>query len=486
MSDDRSNLLSAIEGLARARIVCAGDIMVDRFERGEVTRISPEAPVPVCRILSSDTMLGGAGNVARNLSALGASTHLVGVVGKDAIADELRALCAQLPGTRASLSASGDRPTTLKVRYAAQAHQLLRVDHEFSGPVPDTVAGHMLEALEDALDADSVLLLSDYAKGALPPALIERAIAMASGRGARILVDPKGRDFTRYRGASLLTPNEHELKTATGMPTERDEEVEAAAHAVLDSCGVEELLCTRGARGMSLISRERTLHLPTDAKEVFDVSGAGDTVVAVLAAAIATGQPTALAARLANLAGSIVVSKAGTAVVRREELAQAAGASATGTGTAYAELPAARDKIESWRQAGKRVGFTNGCFDLLHPGHISLLRQAKSACDRLVVGLNSDASVRQLKGPERPIQPQSARATVLASLNQVDLVVIFDEETPEELIHALRPDVLVKGADYRIEDVVGAEFVQSYGGEVLLAELQQGHSTTATVARMAG
>ena len=300
-------------------------------------------------------------------------------------------------------------------------------------------------------------------------------------------VDPKGDDYTRYRGAALLTPNRRELAEASRMATRGDDDIEAAARHVLKSCGVESILATRGGEGMTLVAGDGAAeHLAAEALEVFDVSGAGDTVVAAVAAALAAGIPLADAARIANAAAGIVVAKAGTAVAYADEVADALRSRGLHDGERKStSLATARERIAAWRARGETIGFTNGCFDLIHPGHVSLLRQARAACDRLVVGLNSDASTRRLKGEARPVQMEAARAAVLGSLASVDLVVIFDEDTPIRLIEGLRPDVLVKGADYARDEVVGGDIVEAYGGRVLLADLEPGHSTTATIARLA-
>jgi D-beta-D-heptose 7-phosphate kinase/D-beta-D-heptose 1-phosphate adenosyltransferase len=331
------------------------------------------------------------------------------------------------------------------------------------------------------------MVLSDYGKGVLSSEALRGVIATARTYARPVVVDPKGRDFARYRGASLVTPNKRELAEATGMPTDSDVAVVAAARRVIDTCGIENVLVTRGDQGVTLVlGRGESIHIPAKPRAVFDVSGAGDTVAAVMAVACAAGVTWPEAARLANAAGGVVVGKLGTAVARADEVVAALHAQDLMTGEdKIATLPSALDRIAAWRESGLRIGFTNGCFDLVHPGHVSLLAQARGACDRLVVGLNSDSSVRRLKGEGRPVQSEAARAQVLASLGAVDLVVIFAEETPVRLIEAIRPDVLVKGADYRRDQVVGADIVESYGGRVLLAEILPGHSTTATLARLA-
>ena len=331
--------------------------------------------------------------------------------------------------------------------------------------------------------ATSITVLSDYNKGVLSGDIPARIIAGARAAGRRVIVDPKGTDYSRYAGADIITPNRRELALATGMPIDTVAGVIAAAQSLRAAHGFSAVLVTRAEDGMSLVTDDGIHHFPAEAAEVYDVSGAGDTVVATLAAALAAGLPLPVAARLSNVAAGIVVGKVGTAVARESDLLAALSPQG-GALRKVVTLQQTAEQVERWRQRGWRVGFTNGCFDLLHPGHVHLLEQARSQCDRLVVGVNSDSSVQRLKGPTRPIQPEAARAAVLASTAAVDLVCVYDEETPEILIEAVRPDLLVKGADYTIETVVGAAFVQSYGGRVMLADIVPGFSTTATVQRL--
>ncbi len=481
-----TDLHSLIDALAGSRILVVGDIMLDRFTRGRVERVSPEAPIPVLRVLNEATMPGGAGNVAANLAALGARTQLVSVVGDDAAGRELSALVAGLLGSADGILTVAGRPTTTKTRFIAGGQQLLRADAETDAPLPDADGARLLALVAERLPDAGILVLSDYGKGVLTPDLTASMIELAHAAGVRVLVDPKGRDYRRYRGAFCITPNAGELAEATGMPARDDAGVIAASRALLSDCGIGAVVATRSEQGMSVVpAAGPVIHLRAQAREVFDVSGAGDTVVAVLAAAIASGAGLADAAMLANIAAGIVVAKVGTATVRPSELRDGAGLTlATGQGGKRVTLDRAVEQAERWRRQGLRVGFTNGCFDLLHPGHVSLIAQARAACDRLVLGLNSDESVRRLKGPTRPVQNEASRATVLSALGDVDLVVVFGEDTPLDLIRALRPDVLVKGADYTVDTVVGAGEVQGWGGRVVLAELTEGQSTTGTIARM--
>jgi D-beta-D-heptose 7-phosphate kinase/D-beta-D-heptose 1-phosphate adenosyltransferase len=361
---------------------------------------------------------------------------------------------------------------------------LLRTDVDGTGALGATVRAQVVERAAAALDGAGALVLSDYAKGVLGPETIAELASAASAAGLPTIADPKGTDFSRYRGVRLLTPNRNELRAATGLPTGSDDEVVAAAFRVIEHCGIESVLVTRGAEGMTLV-RGGAEHFPTRAREVFDVSGAGDTVVATTAAAWAAGFGLDDAVRLANVAAGIVVGKVGTAVARPAEIVAELGASeGGGVDPGIVGRAAAIERVAQWRRRGRRVVFTNGCFDILHPGHVSLLRQARAAGDVLVVGLNSDDSVRRLKGAGRPVQSEAARAAVLASLETVDIVVIFGEDTPLSLIEDLRPDVLVKGADYTEDTVVGADLVRGYGGKVVLAALAEGHSTSATIARI--
>lgn len=474
-------------GFGRARVLILGDVMLDRFVYGRVERMSPEAPIPVLSIQREVAMPGGAGNVARNVASLGGTAILVGLAGDDRAGADLRRLLGQEAGVTAALVTAADRPTSEKVRYVADRQQLLRADHEDASPVSGETASALLQTFRQYLAAADAVVLSDYAKGVLSDDVLAQAIILARAAGKPVIADPKHRDLSRYDGVTLLTPNRGEAALATGLRAEDDAGTAEAASAILSAApSLSGVLVTRGARGMTLARRGAApVHIRTAAREVFDVSGAGDTVVATLALALAAGAEAESAARLANAAASIAVGKTGTATVRQDELAATLQEERVhSTERKIVTLEQAADIVARWRARGERIGFTNGCFDLIHPGHVSLLGQARAACDRLVVGLNTDASIRRLKGPDRPVQDEVARSIVMASLAVVDLVVLFAEDTPLELIRTLRPDVLVKGADYTIDKVVGADLVQSWGGEVLLADLKPGQSTTRTIARI--
>jgi D-beta-D-heptose 7-phosphate kinase/D-beta-D-heptose 1-phosphate adenosyltransferase len=480
-------LLTLLPRFPQVRALILGDVMLDRFIYGRIDRISPEAPIPILTIERETDMPGGAANVARNLSAAGARAVLVGLVGEDPWGAELVAKLARLEGIETCLIRDRSRPTTVKTRFVAEDQQVLRADQESSRSLSPEVEQSVLSAFESALPHAGIVIVSDYAKGVLSSSILDNAIAAARRAGKPIVTDPKSKSFGKYRGASVLTPNRHELQVACGFECTSDEDVVRGARRVLTEQICDTIVVTRGKDGMSIVqSNGQVDHLRTTAREVFDVSGAGDTVVATIAAALAAGAGIADACRLANVAAGIVVGKHGTAVATAEEMLAALSPyqQASGPYKLFSRDRAMR-MAQDWRSHGLTVAFTNGCFDLLHPGHISLIDQARRVADRLIVGINSDSSVRRLKGPDRPLQSEIARATVLASLKSVDAVVIFDEDTPLQLIEILAPDVLVKGADYKMDQVVGAELVVRRGGRVFLAELIPGHSTTNTLQRVA-
>ncbi|HEY6482437.1 MAG TPA: D-glycero-beta-D-manno-heptose-7-phosphate kinase [Steroidobacteraceae bacterium] len=480
-------LLDALTAFPRARILVFGDVMLDRFICGSVERMSPEAPVPVMTIESGADMPGGAANVARNVAALGARALLIGVIGNDAAAGSLRDQLDKSSAIHAQLICDASRPTTIKTRYVADRQQMLRTDVESRSPLCGPVAQRALARYRAALAEADIVILSDYGKGVLSDAVTVSAIEAARAAGKPVLVDPKSRSFDKYAGATILTPNRHELQIACGQECSSDEQVLAASRAILAQGICSSVVVTRGSEGISIVpTNGDAVHIRTVASEVYDVTGAGDTVVATLAVGLAGGARVDLAARLANTAAGIVVEKYGTATATVDEIVTRLNShEAYGACESRYTLEAVKRLVTRWRRLGLSIAFTNGCFDLLHPGHISLLNQARQTADRLVVGLNSDASVRRLKGAGRPVQPAASRAMVLTSLKAVDAVVLFEEDTPRPLIAALEPDVLVKGADYRVESVVGADLVLERGGRVVLAELLPTHSTTSTIHRMA-
>jgi len=482
---DLSTLIAGIERLPSARILCIGDVMLDHYVYGQVERVSPEAPIPVLRVDRETQTLGGAGNVVRNLQALGAHACLISVLGNDAAGREVNKLLAASGSIESHMLVEKGRQTTVKTRYIAATQQMLRADRESVAPIGAYVRADLLRLVEQALAEHQIVIVSDYAKGVLSDGVAAAAIAAARAAGKPVVVDPKGTNYSAYRGATIIKPNRRELALATGLPVGTEVETVVAARRLMASCDFAAVLVSLSQDGMMLVEADGGVHpLAAAAREVFDVSGAGDTVIATLAATLAAGMSLLDAARLANIAAGIVVGKIGTAVTHAAELIEALTQSDQATGGKVQKLPLALELIERWRLRGLKIGFTNGCFDILHPGHVSLLAQARATCDRLIVGLNSDDSVRRLKGQSRPVQSEAARAAVLASLASVDLVVVFAEDTPMKLLEAIRPDVLIKGADYKVEEVVGADLVRSYGGQVVLAELLAGHSTTATIRKI--
>jgi D-beta-D-heptose 7-phosphate kinase/D-beta-D-heptose 1-phosphate adenosyltransferase len=469
---------------SKLSVLVVGDVMLDVYVTGKVERISPEAPAPVLRHGGDREVAGGGANVAANIARLGAEARLIGPVGDDPEAGRLARLLASA-GVAFDPIVDPGRPTTVKTRVMSGAHQLLRVDRETDEPIPAGLEEAMLARIETFLPHVQGLVLSDYAKGALTDRVLRGAIAAARGRNIPIFVDPKRRDFSAYSGATVITPNRGELAAATGLACDSDEDVEAAARVLNATTGAA-ILVTRSEKGMSFIAAgEAPIHMPTKARQVFDVSGAGDTVIATVAWCRVGGLPIEQTMRLANLAAGVVVAKPGATTVSWEELRtgdddhEMPSLLRKGALTSREEASAIR---EHWRREGLEVGFTNGCFDLLHPGHIATLRYAGRHCDRLIVGLNGDASVARLKGPSRPLQDEAARATVLGAIHCVDIVVLFDEDTPHGLIAALKPDVLIKGADYADSEIVGADLVKAAGGRVLRAPLVEGRSTSAIIA----
>jgi D-beta-D-heptose 7-phosphate kinase/D-beta-D-heptose 1-phosphate adenosyltransferase len=449
---------------------------------GAVERVSPEAPVPVVRVRDTEHRLGGAANVARQVAALGASVTLAGIIGRDSAGDELLRLCSAAGIDTRGVVPSSDRRTTRKLRVLGHSQQLLRLDWEDSLPCDEELGSRILAGLAGA--APDAVILSDYAKGLLTPQIIGAITARAGG--VPIVVDPKSRDFTRYRGATIITPNLHELELAAGKsldPT-NPETVAAAARPLLSAAGLSSMIVTLSEHGMLVVPAVGApTAVPASRRAVFDVTGAGDTAIAVLTLSLAARAPLTAAATLANAAAGVSVGQVGAVAVDADSIRSELTASPDAKVLPRAELAA---RAASWRIAGKRIVFTNGCYDLLHAGHLSLLHGAARLGDVLVLAINSDASVRRLKGPERPLVPQAERAALLAALACVDAVTVFDEDTPLETIAAVRPHVLVKGADYKPEQVVGREFVEGNGGRVALVPLLPQKSTSALVERIKG
>ncbi|MCW5682777.1 MAG: D-glycero-beta-D-manno-heptose-7-phosphate kinase [Pseudolabrys sp.] len=477
-----------LSSLERQTVLVIGDLMLDEFVYGEVSRISPEAPTPVIAVNRTETVIGGAGNVARNIAALGARCIFVGVVGDDAGGQMVTATLNGDEKIEAHLVVDATRPTTRKVRFVSEHHSthLLRADWEMAQPVAPDKERKLIALALDVLPKAGAIVLSDYAKGALTPGLIRAVIDAANKAGKPVIVDPKAKDYSIYAGATLIKPNRKELADATRMAAGTDSDVAAAAAALMQAVSSRAVLVTRSEAGMTLVTdKAAPVHVPSYPVRIRDVSGAGDTVVAVLALMLAMKAGFEAAMRAANAAASVVVGKRGTAAASVAELRSRILPAATlaAEEKIVFDWSLIDERLADWRRAGLRIGFTNGCFDLLHPGHVKILAGARGACDRLIVGLNGDASVTRLKGEGRPVQNAQSRAEVLAALEAVDLVVVFDEDTPLKLIERVTPTVLVKGADYKEDEVVGGDVVRKAGGEVVLIELVPGQSTTRIVER---
>lgn len=456
----------------KANVLVVGDVMLDRYWYGPTSRISPEAPVPVVKVDTIEERPGGAANVAMNIASLGANSRLVGLTGIDEAAKALSNTLSQV-NVRCDFVSIATHPTITKLRVLSRNQQLIRLDFEegFSNVSPEPI----YERIQQALPSMGALILSDYAKGALSH--VQQMIQLAKKAGVPVLIDPKGSDFERYRGATLLTPNMSEFEQVVGVCHTDDELVEKGTQLVKD-LALDALLITRSERGMSLLqANEAPLHLPTQAQEVYDVTGAGDTVIGVLATALAAGKPLAEACFLANAAAGVVVGKLGTSTVSPIELENAIRGRAD-NGFGIMEESQLKQAVALARQRGERIVMTNGCFDILHAGHVSYLANARKLGDRLIVAVNSDVSTKRLKGESRPVNPLEQRMTVLGALGAVDWVVAFEEDTPQRLIASVLPDILVKGGDYKPEDIAGSKEVWAAGGEVKVLNFEDGISTT--------
>ena len=479
------DLEAAIPRLVHANVLIVGDVMLDRYVYGDVSRISVEAPVPILAIDRELQMPGGAGNVLRNITALGAAAAFITVVGDDEAGSALTALVGGHANVEPWLLVQGGRTTTQKTRFIAKGHQMFRADREGKDPIHPRLADRMVRIAVDAMAATSVTVLSDYGLGVLAGDVPTRILEAARASGRKLIVDPRGVDFSRYTGADIVMPNRPELAAATGMPVDTEAAIVAAALALRERFEFGAVGVTRGNDGMTLVDADGVRHFPAVAAEVYDTTGCGDTALAALAAGVAAKLPLSVAVRVANIAAGVVVGKVGSAVAREAELLAAVSPERSAI-RKVVSLEEAAELAERWRHRGWRVGFTSGCFDLLHPGHLHLLEAGRAKCDRLIVGLNSDPSARRLKGPMRPAQSQDDRAEILASLASVDLVCVFDEDMPERLIRAVRPDVLIAGGADGVEEGFGLDLVREWGGKVTVADVLPGHSTQATLERIRG
>jgi D-beta-D-heptose 7-phosphate kinase / D-beta-D-heptose 1-phosphate adenosyltransferase len=479
------DLEAAIRRLAHTNVLIVGDVMLDRYVYGDVSRISVEAPVPILAIDREVQMPGGAGNVLRNLTALGAAAAFITVVGDDEAGSALTALVGGHANVEPWLLVQGGRITTQKTRYISMGNQMFRADREQTDAIHPRLAERLVRIAIDAMAATSVTVLSDYGKGVLAGDVPTQLVAAARASGRKLIIDPRGVDFSRYAGADIVMPNRPELAAVTGMPVDTEAAIIAAAFALREQFGFGAVVVTRGNDGMTLVDADGVKHFPAEAGEVYDTSGSGDTALATLAAGVAAKLPLPVAVRLANIAAGVVVGKVGSAVAHEAELLAAVSPERSAF-RKVVSLEEAAELAERWRHRGWRVGVTSGCFDLLHPGHLHLLESGRAGCDRLIVGLNSDRSARRLKGPMRPAQSQDARAAILASLASVDLVCVFDEDTPERLIRAVRPDVLITGGADGVDETFGVDLVREWGGKVTVADVLPGHSTQATLERIRG
>jgi D-beta-D-heptose 7-phosphate kinase/D-beta-D-heptose 1-phosphate adenosyltransferase len=463
-----------------------GDLMLDRYLIGEVDRISPEAPVPVVLLKQQNERAGGAANVAANLALLGINTTMAGVIGNDAEGRALLQMLKTLHINSDAVMTSDHRPTVTKTRILGGHQQMMRLDMESRSAFTQSETETLLKQINTALvKKPSVMILSDYAKGVLSETLCRQVIEQAKSLGIPVLVDPKGRDYSKYRGATALTPNKKETAEVCGVAITDHEHLLKEAAKLRDALGLEFLAVTRGEEGISLLEKTGEIHIPAAAKQVFDVSGAGDTVIATLAAGLIHGLSHHQAFELANIAAGIVVGKVGTVPITREELlAELVSQGSFEQADKICDIDTLTQRVKQWKAQKQKIVFTNGCFDLLHSGHVTYLEAAKKTGDKLILGLNTDRSVSALKGPSRPVIHEADRARVLAALEAIDAVILFDEDTPLKLIDAIRPDIIVKGSDYTEAQVVGGKEVKSWGGKVALIDIVPGRSTSCIIEKL--
>ncbi len=481
---------AALDHFADLTVLCIGDLMLDRFTYGDAARISPEAPIPVVRQQRVIQTLGGVGNAARNIQDIGAKAHIIAVTGVDMASSDIHEIMAEAHMDESGIFSDPSRKTSEKIRIIARQQQMLRLDIEDTADISDALTQKVKAGVDEGLKSANAVIISDYGKGLLTKEVITYVIEKARAANIPVLVDPKGADYAKYKGATLVTPNLAELSLATGNDgIKNDAEVSEAAQKLIEQCGLRAVIATRSKDGMSVIEKgEADIHLPTRAREVFDVSGAGDTVIAVMALGLAAGLNMHDAAFMANAAGGVVVAKLGTATLTKEELSRAMASSGT-LEDKIVNWEQARAMVAEWQKQGLKVVTTNGAFDILHEGHVTLLSQSRELGDRLVVMLNSDASIKRYKDPHRPINPGKARALVMAALGCVDGVVMFgdtpeEDDKPLEIIKLLKPNIHVKGGDYELEKLPETPVVRSVGGEVVIIPFVDGYSTSETLAKI--
>ncbi len=481
---ERKNIESLFKRAGSIRALVVGDLMLDEYLWGRAERISPEAPVQVVDVMREDLRLGGAGNVINNLVALGCTVTVLSVIGGDENGTILQHVLAGKGVDISGLFEDPLRRTSKKTRVLATNQQIVRIDRETREPLGAEFESRIIDFVATRGGDFDVILASDYLKGVLTPAVLETITTVGRQRGIPVVIDPKGNDYSKYRGATILTPNRREAEMASGISIQDDESLSHAGTKLLQELRLDALLITRSEQGMSLFQQQESMHIPTMAREVFDVTGAGDTVLAVMGLAMACGRSCLEAARLANVAAGIAVGKVGTSTVAPAEIIEEVGRGHQDSEAKIKNLDVLATIIAAEQAKGRQVVFTNGCFDLIHVGHVKYLQKARTYGDLLVLGLNSDDSVRRLKGEKRPLINQEERAHLLAALDCIDYLVIFDEDTPLRLIETLRPAVLVKGGDYSPEGVVGKDLVESYGGRLELVQFVDGKSTTGIIEKI--
>ena len=473
-----NNIIDDITKITNAKVFCLGDLMLDKYVIGSSQRISPEGPIPILDIKKEVNMLGGVGNVARNLGTIGIKTYLIGLIGNDEIGNIIEKKIKQ-KNIITKLFKDNNRPTTLKTRFIANDQQILRTDKETMAPISLSLEKKILkESKKMILNSDSIIL-SDYGKGLLTKNILKEIISFANKNRKPIILDPKSDNLEKYKGVTILTPNINELELVAKRKLNNQSEIVKASKQIIKKCNFKHMLITRGKRGMLLVSsnNNKVISLETEAKEIYDVSGAGDTVTSFLAACLASSITITNSIKIANSAAGIVVSKSGTSVAHLSELILSLNKNINHSSKINDRLEA-NNIIKFWTKKKEKIGFTNGCFDYLHPGHVSLLKKAKENCTKLIVAVNSDSSVRKIKGPNRPQQNQDIRSKVLSAIKYVDLVIIFNEKSPIKLIRQIKPSLLVKGSDYKENKIVGAKLVKSFGGQILRVKIFKDFSSS--------
>lgn len=480
MFEDLQQILNSAH---KIKMICVGDVMLDQFVYGTVKRISREAPVPVLAETHRQTVPGGAGNVVRNASALGISIKVIGVIGDDEEGEELTRCFTEIENVENELIVEKGRTTTVKTRYVAGSQHLLKLDSVSGIPLIPSTEENLIKLLKAQSNSVDAILVSDYGNGCVTEKVMEAVRDVARRLGAKILVDPKGNDYRKYGEVDLIKPNNAELGVVTGLPYGNDEEIEAGLASLFDNCSARSIVVTRAEKGMSFAHRGETIsHVQGVARDVYDVSGAGDTCLVAIALGLSAGGQLSSAVELAIKVSGIAVGKKGTAIVTTNEVLESLNPGIRPSSSL--ELDQIVSLVKQWRNEGLTIGFTNGCFDILHPGHLAVLTEAREKCDRLIVGLNSDASTRRLKGLDRPVNSDEDRATMLSGFAFVDAVAIFEEDTPERMIGVIEPDVYVKGGDYSVEDLEEAKLVLGYGGKVHIVDFKKDHSTTSLIAKV--